>query len=264
MPGADTFHGPADVYDRFVGRYGPSLARALVEFAGVEPPMRALDVGAGPGALTRVLVERLGAENVAAAEPSEPFAAALRDRLPGVEVAVSPAESLPFEGGRFDAVLSQLVVNFMTDQDAGVGEMARVARPSGLVASCVWDYGGEMTLLRAFWDAAVEAAPERGAGADEAATMRPRSEDELADLWRRVGLEDVRAGRLLAHAFYDGFEDLWEPITTGIAPAGAFYTSLDEGGRAALRDAFRRRLGVGDEPFTLEAVAFAVVGRSRS
>jgi ubiquinone/menaquinone biosynthesis C-methylase UbiE len=264
MPGAETFHGPADAYDRFVGRYGPSLAAALVEFAGVEPPMRALDVGAGPGALTRLLVERLGAENVAAAEPSEPFAAALGDRLPGVELAVAPAESLPFEDGRFDAVLSQLVVNFMSDQAAGVGEMARVARPGGTVASCIWDYGGEMTLLRAYWDAAVEAVPERGAAADESATMRPRSEDELADLWRRAGLEDVRTGRLLAHASYEGFEDLWEPITTGIAPAGAFYASLDDDRRGALHDALRRRLGVGDEAFTLDAVAFAVVGRSRS
>ena len=264
MPGAETFHGPADAYDRYMGRYGPSLAAALVEFAGAEPPMRALDVGAGPGALTRVLVERLGAENVAAAEPSEPFAAALRKRLPGVELAVAPAESLPFEDGRFDVVLSQLVVNFMTDREAGVGEMARVARPGGLVASCVWDYGGEMTLLRAYWGAAVEAAPERGAAADEAATMRPRSEEELAELWRNVGLEDIRTGRLVAHASYEGFEDLWEPITTGIAPAGAFYSSLDDAARAALHDAFRRRLGVGDEPFTLDAVAFAVVGRSRS
>ena len=151
-----------------------------------------------------------------------------------------------------------------TSWEAGVGEMARVARPGGLVASCIWDYGGEMTLLRSFWDAAVDAAPERGAAADESLTMRPRSEDELADLWRRVGLDDVRTGRLLAHASYDGFEALWEPITTGIAPAGAFYSSLDEGGRAVLHDALRRRLAVGDEPFTLDAVAFAVVGRSRS
>ena len=34
--------------------------------------------------------------------------------------------------------------------------MARVTRPGGVVASCVWDYGDEMTLLRAFWDAACE------------------------------------------------------------------------------------------------------------
>jgi hypothetical protein len=40
------------------------------------------------------------------------------------------------------------------------------------VASCVWDYAGEMTLLRAFWDAAREVDPERAAAADEGVVMR--------------------------------------------------------------------------------------------
>jgi len=261
MPGAETFHGPADAYERFVGRYGATLAAALIQFAGVEPGMRALDVGAGPGALAGALAERLGAENVAAAEPSEPFAEGFRARLPDVEIVVAPAERLPFGDATFDAVLSQLVLNFMTDAEAGVRELARVAKPGGVVASCAWDYADGMTLLRAYWDAAREVEPERGAAADEAATMSGFDEEELADLWRGAGFEDVRTGRLLAQATYDGFEALWEPITTGIAPAGAFYVSLDEQGRTALHDAFRRRLGVGDEPFTLDAVAFAVAGR---
>jgi ubiquinone/menaquinone biosynthesis C-methylase UbiE len=263
MPGAETFHGPADAYERLIGRYGPSLAAALVEFAGIEPGMRALDVGAGPGALARVLAERLGPENVAAAEPSEPFAAGFRERLPDVEVAVAPAESLPFEDASFDAALSQLVLNFMADTEAGVAELARVTRPGGVVASCVWDYAEGMTLLRAFWDAAREVEPERGGAADEAVTMRSLDEAELAELWHGAGLEDVRTDRLLAHATYDGFEALWEPLTTGMAPSGAFCVSLEPPARAALHDAFRRRLGAGDEPFTIDAVAFAVAGRRR-
>ena len=118
------------------------------------------------GALTAALVERLGMANVSGVDPSQPFAEACGARLPGVEVAVAAAESLPFGDGAFDASLSQLVVNFMGDAEAGVREMARVTRPGGVVASCVWDYAGEMTLLRAFWDAAREVDPDRGAAAD--------------------------------------------------------------------------------------------------
>ncbi len=55
MPGAEMFRASADVYDRHVGRYGPPLAEALIAFAGVEPGMRALDVGCGPGALATAL-----------------------------------------------------------------------------------------------------------------------------------------------------------------------------------------------------------------
>ena len=172
MPGAETFRASADAYERHVGRYGSQLASALIDFAGIEPGMRALDVGCGPGALTAALVERLGTANVSGVDPSEPFAEACGARLPGVEVAVAAAESLPFGDGAFDASLSQLVVNFMGDAEAGVREMARVTRPGGVVASCVWDYAGEMTLLRAFWDAAREVDPDRGAAADEGIVMR--------------------------------------------------------------------------------------------
>ena len=261
MPDAEMFRGSADAYERFVGRYSGALATALVEFAHVEPGMRALDVGCGTGALAEVLAGRLGPENVSAADPSEPFAEACRARVPGVEVVVAPAEALPFDDGTFDAALSQLVVNFMADAEQGVRQMARVTRPGGIVAACVWDYAGEMTLLRAFWDAAVELDPERAAAADEGATMRWSGEGELADLWRTVGLAEVRFAPLVVRAGYADFEDLWWPLPTGVGPAGAFTKSLDEERRGALRELFRRRLGVGDGPFELSARAWAVAGR---
>jgi ubiquinone/menaquinone biosynthesis C-methylase UbiE len=260
VPGAETFRASADAYDRHVGRYGAPLAAALIAFARVEPGMRALDVGCGPGALTAALAERLGEASVSAADPSEPFAEACRARLPGVEVVVASAESLPFADNAFDATLSQLVVNFMRDPEAGVREMARVTRSGGVVASCVWDYAGEMTLLRAFWDAAREVDPERAAVADEGAIMRWCGEGELAELWRDAGLHAVRFGELVVSAGYTGYEDLWEPLTTGVAPSGAFCKSLDDDDRAALHDAYRSRLGVGQEPFELTARAWAVAG----
>lgn len=222
--------------------------------------MRALDVGCGPGALTGALVERLGVDSVAAADPSEPFVEACQERFPGVEVVVAAAEALPYTDDEFDAALSQLVVNFMEDPEAGVGEMARVTRPGGVVASAVWDYAGEMTLLRAFWDAAREVDPEGGAAADESAVMRWSGEGDLAELWERVGLADVRFGELTVRAAYDDFEDLWWPLPTGVGPAGEYTKSLDDERQRALRDALRRRLGVGDGAFELTARAWAAVG----
>ena len=123
---------PDTVPDRF--EWGTP---AFADLAGVQRGQRALDVGCGPGALTAVLASRAGADAVSAAEPSASFAAAARERLPGVDVRQSAAEQLPFGGDRFDAVLSQFVVNFLTDPQTGVAEMRRVARPGGRVAACV-------------------------------------------------------------------------------------------------------------------------------
>jgi ubiquinone/menaquinone biosynthesis C-methylase UbiE len=257
---ADTFRVQATAYDRHVGRYGPQLAAAFCEFARIEPGMRVLDVGCGPGALTEVLARRLGAASVSAAEPSEPFAKACRSRVPGVEVVVTGAAVMPFADASFDATLSQLVVNFLDDAKAGVREMARVTREGGVVAACVWDYAEEMTLLRAFWDAARQVSPASAAQRDEGTVMPWCRDGELAELWKAAGLRDVRSGALRVHATYTDFDDLWEPFPSGVAPSGAFCAALDDDARGALREAYRRTLGVGNQPFDLTARAWAVAG----
>jgi SAM-dependent methyltransferase len=260
MSGAGSFLVPAEAYDRWMGRYSTRLASALIEFAGVSPGMRALDVGCGPGALTEALASVLGPGSVAAAEPSGPFVEACRVRLPGVEIAAASAEALPFADEAFDAALSQLVVNFMHDPRAGVSEMRRVTRPGGVVAACVWDYAGEMTLLSTFWQAARELEPEQAAAVDETKVMRWCDEGQLEALWRGAGLCGVRVGPLVVSANYTDFEDLWSPLPAGVGPAGSFVKSLDEQRRALLHEAFRRLLEVPDGPFQLTARAWAVVG----
>src|SRR4051794_9442207 len=180
------FQVAAESYDRYMGRYGPELARALARAAGVRPGERALDVGCGPGALTAELVQTLGAERVAAVDPSPPFAEACRARHPGVRVEVAAAEALPFGDEEFDVVLSQLVLNFLADPAAGVGEMRRVVRDGGTLAAAVWDYAGEMTMLRTFWDAAI-ALDADAASADEGRTMRVCDPGSLIALWEGGG-----------------------------------------------------------------------------
>jgi len=260
--GAATFRTPAEAYDRHVGRYGGELARALVAAACVRPGRRALDVGCGPGALTSELVALLGAAHVAAVDPSVPFAEACRRRLPGVHVEVASAEALPFPDAAFDHAFAQLVVNFMTDPPEGVREMHRVTRPGGTVAAAVWDYAGEMTLLRRFWGAAVSLDPS-AADRDEGRCMPFCTPDELGDLWRAAGLGEVSIAPAVATADYDGFEDLWQPLELGVAPSGAYVSSLAPERRAALKQELRRRLGVGHDAFRLTARAWIATGKAR-
>jgi SAM-dependent methyltransferase len=219
---------------------------------------RVLDVGCGPGALAAVLAGTLGADHVAAVDPSVPYAEACRERLPGVDVRVAAGEALPFDDGAFDAALAQLVVNFMRDAPAGVREMRRVTRPGGTVACAVWDYAGEMTLLRAFWDAAI-ALDETAAALDEGG-MPYCTPPELGGLLSAAGLADVRVEPVVVRARYDGFEDLWAPLESGVAPSGAYAAAQPPERRAALRAELRRRLGAGDEQFELAARAWVATG----
>jgi ubiquinone/menaquinone biosynthesis C-methylase UbiE len=124
--GAATFHTSPEADDRHIGRYGPALAGELMGIARVSAGQRALDVGCGPGALTRALSATLGRDRVSAVDPSETFVEACARRHPGVDVRLGGAEALPFPDGRFDMTLSQLVVNFIPDAPAGVADRRRV------------------------------------------------------------------------------------------------------------------------------------------
>jgi SAM-dependent methyltransferase len=246
-----SFEGAAEHYDRFMGRYAPTLAAALADFAGVAPHMRVLDVGCGPGGLTRELVARVGAANVAAIDPTPHFAAACRDRNAGVDVRDGVAEDLPWEVDTFDAALSSLVIGFMTDPDQAIREMRRVVRPGGVVAACMWDIAtGGMTMLRVFWTAVRSVEPAaQGEGA-----MAGTSEGDIAHRLARAELASVTAGALNAAADYADFDDFWQPFTYGVGPAGHYLASLTDGQRDRVRDACRTALPSG--AFTLEARAW--------
>jgi len=249
------FDVAAEAYDRFMGRYSRLLSPQLADLAEIVTGQHVLDVGCGPGVLTGELVQRLGAANVAAVDPSEPFVAATRDRHAGVDVRLAAAEALPFPDDAFDAALAQLVVHFMRDPVAGVREMARVTRRGGLVAASVWDFAGERAPLSLFWSVAHELDP----GVVDESRLNGAREGHLVELFRAAGLEDVEQAELSLSLEHASFDDWWAPYLGGVGPAGGYVATLDADHREALRERLRARLPGGS--FTLTSTAWAARGR---
>jgi SAM-dependent methyltransferase len=249
-----SFDVAAEAYDAFMGRYSTLLSAQLADLAGIVDGQRAIDVGCGPGALTAELVGRLGADRVAAVDPSAPFVAAARARHPGVDVREAAAESLPFPDATFDAALAQLVVHFMADPVAGLREMARVTREGGVVAACVWDHAGGQGPLGLFWSAARELD---GDVIDEGDLAGAR-EGHLAELLAAAGLRGIEATSMSADLEMAGFDEWWGPFTRGVGPAGAYLATLEAARQIELQERCRTRLPAG--PFTLPALAWAARG----
>ncbi len=249
-----SFDVTADAYTRFMGRFSEPLAERFADAAGVSPGRRALDVGCGPGALTAVLVGRLGVDAVAAVDPSASFVAATGQRFPGIDVRDAPAERLPFADDTIDLALAQLVVHFMRDPVAGLAEMARVTRPGGVVAACVWDHAGGGGPLTAFWAAVNDLDP----GARDESGLAGARAGHLAELSTAAGLRDVVSSRLTVSVPFATFDAWWEPYTLGVGPAGAYVAGLDAQRREALRSRCAEALP--PAPFTLDASAWCVRG----
>ena len=251
-----SFDVAGEAYDRFMGRYSSPLAGHLVHWLEVAAGQRVLDVGCGPGALTGHLVARVGAANVAAIDPSEPFVAACRDRHPGVDVRVGAAEALPYDDDSHDVAAACLVVHFMADPVAGLAEMGRVTRPGGRVGAVVWDLAGRRAPMWPVWKGIAEVAPDQQGEAGRSGGAA----GELVAVLEAAGLHDVEATELSVTVTHPSFEEWWQPYLHGVGPIGEALAALEPEQRERVAGACRRQLG--DGPFDITAVAYAARGRA--
>lgn len=134
------------------------------------PAPRVLDLGAGTGKLTAVLVG-LGAE-VTAVEPDPAMLAEFRRALPGVRSLSGRAEAIPLPDASVDAVLAGQALHWF-DMDLAAPEIARVLVPGGVLAG-LWNAdddreewvagyaaasGGTARVTLTSWRAASEETP---------------------------------------------------------------------------------------------------------
>jgi SAM-dependent methyltransferase len=139
-----SFGSIAEGYDRF--RPGPP--EKAVRWAVRPEAVDVLEIGAGTGALTRLLVGRHA--HVRAVEPDGRMCAVLRERVPSAEVVAGQAEHIPAEDASFDAVIGASMWHWV-DERRALPEVARVLRPGGSF-SLLWS-GTDRSVgwMRSLW-----------------------------------------------------------------------------------------------------------------
>ena len=179
---------------------------------------------------------------------------------PRVSFRAGDAQALPVKDGEHDVVVSGLMLNFVPDQVLAVSEMRRALSAGGTAAAYVWDYAGEMQLMRRFWDAAVALDP----GAlelDEGRRFPIARPAPLVELFESAGLTEVRVLAIDVPTIFRDFDDYWLPFLGGQAPAPGYCMSLTDERRATLRERIRSTLPTRpDGSIHLIARAWAVRG----
>jgi SAM-dependent methyltransferase len=252
----------ASAYEGFVGRWGRLVARTFVPWMGIAPGARWLDVGCGTGALSATIVALAEPAAVLGVDPSEPFLAHARDTLAGPRVSftVGDAETLPAADGSYDVVVAGLVLNFVPDTSAALAEWRRVTRAGGALGGYVWDYAGQMQLIRHFWDAAI-ALDGDARVLDEGSRFPIAEPGALTGAFESAGLTQVTTHAIDVPTHFADFDDLWQPFLGGQGPAAAYAMSLPTARREALRERLRAGLPMGqDGSIELTARAWAVRG----
>lgn len=258
----DRWHD-ASSYEAFIGRWSRRVAERFVAWLDVPRGARWVDVGCGTGELSRTILVLANPESVTGVDPSPDFLAAARrntrdDRATFVE---GSAAALPLADGSHDVAAAGLVLNFVPDVDAALGEMGRVIDRGGLVAAYVWDYGGEMQLLRRFWDAATALDPNAG-DREEGRRFEIARPEALQAAFERARLSDVEVTAIEITTTFRDFDDYWSPFLTGVGPAPGYVAELDPEARERLRASLESTLPR-DPDGSIELIARAWAAKGR-
>ncbi len=249
-------------YEPYVGRWSRPIGREFLSWLAMSEGRRWLDVGCGTGALSETVLAVANPSFVQGIDPSEGYLALAQSQVTDERALFSHGDANRLPDGRppYDVIISGLVLNFIPDIDSAIAEMARVVRPGGTVAAYVWDYAGEMQLMRYFWDAAVALNPD-ARDLDEGRRFPLCQPGPLAYLFRDAGLENVEACPIDVPTVFRDFDDYWLPFLGGQFPAPDYAMSLDETQRAELREYLRSKLPTAEDgSISLIARAWAVKG----
>lgn len=231
----------ADVYEDFFvpalfGEWGPRLCDA----AEVAPGQSVLDVACGTGVAARAAADRTGdSGRVTGIDRNDGMLAVARRIAPGIDWQPGLAETLPFQDGRFDTVLSQFGLMFFEDRAQALREMWRVLKPGGRLAVAVWDtaasspgYASMLALLRRLF----------GAPAAEAlqAPFVLGDPEELAALFAKAGLDQAAIETQVGTARFASIEAWVHTDVKGWTLADM----IDEAQYARLLAAAKRELAV--------------------
>lgn len=129
---ATSFGKVADDYDRARPTYPPDAVSWLLG----RDPLEVVDLGAGTGKLTAVLVG--AGHRVVAVEPLDELRAKLTDALPGIPALQGSAEALPLPDASVDAVVAGQAFHWF-DIGAALAEIGRVLRPGGTLG-LLWNF----------------------------------------------------------------------------------------------------------------------------
>ena len=168
---------------------------------------RVLEVGAGPGTLSKAASEQLSCRLIAT---DRSFAMAKSAQALGLDVLVADVQELPFPDEGFDAVIAAWMLFHLSNVPVAIAEIARVLEPGGILVAItngedhlseLWSLIGTplepqsfsrengRSLLAGFFSTigqedleTVAVFEDRGAAARYVATVSPARADALPDL----------------------------------------------------------------------------------
>ena len=240
------FGAAADVYERARPSYPEEAVTWIAERTHLDEGSTIVDVGAGTGKLTRMLVATHA--RVVAVEPVEAMRAVLLDRVPGIEVLDGTAEAIPLPDASADAITVAQAFHWF-DHERAIPELNRVLKP-----------GGWLVLI---WNSRDMNDPLQRGIEDLLAPLRDVAPYQLGEEWRAP---------LEASPLFGPPEEAWFSIAQEMTAAGvgervastSFVAAMEPDERARLLERVRQLTAGREEPFAFPYVTEVYLARSNA
>lgn len=252
-----------EAYESYMGRWSRLVAGHFLDWLGAPENANWLDVGCGTGVLSSTVAARSIPKLVVGTDSSQDYVRYARQarREEALHFVAGNALALPFRSEVFDTIVSGLALNFIPRPEGALSEMVRVTRARSTVAAYVWDYSGEMQLIRHFWNAAADLAPGT-VELDEGNRFAICSPKPLTALFEAAGLTQIEVRSIVVPTDFRDFDDYWLPFLGGQGTAPGYAATLAEGPLIELRERLRATLPTEpDGAIHMIARAWAVKGR---
>lgn len=178
----------ATTYDLFFERISRLSDARVIAIAGIRPGDTVLDVGCGPGGLTRSAQRATGTAGAAyGIDPAPEMVARAQHNArragSAARFQASGIEALPFPDAMFDVAMGRLMFHHLSSEQkrAGLREIRRVLKPGGVFITVDADIAPSGLLGRLL-------------AHSSAAPMRHISIADYATLYAEAGYADIRSG----------------------------------------------------------------------
>ncbi len=231
----DKFSAGWKKWDDDVVQWLAPFGAAMIGHAGLKPDSHVLDVAAGTGEPGLTAAAMVPAGSVTVTDLSENMLTVARKRPPpgprleNVRTQVSEAAALPFEDGRFDAVLCRFGFMLFPDVDeAAIGEFARSAKPGGRIVAAVWSRSCPERLgHHQSWGSSAGMCSCRRSRPDAPGLFRCAAPGFMLKAFADAGLTDISEETLSVDMVHETPERYWEFMTDVAAPVVAGLARAD-------------------------------------
>lgn len=252
----------ATAYELYIGRWSRKVAQIFIDWLAVPSGSAWLDVGAGTGILSDVILRQTSPAKVVGLDTSAAFIQLAREQVTDAraEFRVGDATQLQLGDEKFDVAVAGLVLNFISSPQTAVSNMAGLVKAGGMVAAYVWDYADKMEMIRHFWGAAINVDPA-AAELDSGKMFPICRPGPLTELFEGAGLKDVNVRQIDIQTVFSDFDDFWLPFLEAQGSVSRYLRGQKPETLAAIRDQLQHQLPIeADGSIKLMARAWAVKG----